>query len=454
MKKTGLIFFYWLGLLLATMSLFSCRKSSEEFITSGGESLSFSKDSLYFDTLFSTVGSATQRLIVRNPNKNAVRIQHIYLGGGDNSPYDLIINGQVSNAVENLEILGKDSIYILVKVLIDPQSQTLPYLVEDSIVFSWNNKVQQVPLLAHGQDANFYVNTSVACNTTWNDPKPYVLYGKVMVPAGCTLTLAKGVTVYVHPEASMEIAGTLLTQGTKDSLVRFQTDRLDNSFKNLPGQWEGLLFKNTSTGNQLLYTQINNAVHGIRVEANADGDTLAELSLGQCVIKNCSKEALEAGPADIYLYNSLLYNSPYHLVKMSTGGNFYADYCTFANYSYDFFRETEALYFSNIGNDFKGQFRNCIVWGDKTSELTLVNNPVQTWTIGVHSCHLKTSASLAGNGNQLNTDPLFVNPVLDQFALQATSTARNNAVTLPGISQDLAGSIRNMVNPDRGAYEE
>ena len=59
--------------------------------------LEFSVDTLMFDTIFTTVGSTTQRLKVYNPYQENVLISRIRLAGGDFSNFRLNINGQMEN---------------------------------------------------------------------------------------------------------------------------------------------------------------------------------------------------------------------------------------------------------------------------------------------------------------------------------------------------------------------
>src|SRR4051812_36217816 len=123
---------------LFLLNLLACSRKDEELSTSPSDRLSFSEDTVFFDTLFTTVGSITKRLIVHNPNKNKVRVSQILLAGGSNSSYSVIINGRTGNRINDLEILGKDSVYILISVKIDPSNQNLPFLVSDSLIFDTN----------------------------------------------------------------------------------------------------------------------------------------------------------------------------------------------------------------------------------------------------------------------------------------------------------------------------
>ena len=63
---------------------YSCEK--EEFNTSINANLAFSTDTILFDTIFTTIGSSTQRFKVRNPYNENIKISSISLAGGESSP--------------------------------------------------------------------------------------------------------------------------------------------------------------------------------------------------------------------------------------------------------------------------------------------------------------------------------------------------------------------------------
>ena len=59
--------------LVTVISLmFSCRK--DEINTDTSVTLSFSADTILFDTVFATFGSTTKRLKIYNPNSNPINI--------------------------------------------------------------------------------------------------------------------------------------------------------------------------------------------------------------------------------------------------------------------------------------------------------------------------------------------------------------------------------------------
>ena len=63
----------------------SCRQDFE-FTASTG-TLTFSKDTVYLDTVFSTIGSSTYTLKVYNPSDTDILIPRLKLSEGQNSNY-------------------------------------------------------------------------------------------------------------------------------------------------------------------------------------------------------------------------------------------------------------------------------------------------------------------------------------------------------------------------------
>ncbi|MBN1199267.1 MAG: hypothetical protein JXA23_07940, partial [Bacteroidales bacterium] len=60
-------------LLAAVITFFSsCKK--DKIDTAPSSTLSFSTDTLFFDTVFTTIGSVTQRLVVYNTNDGILQI--------------------------------------------------------------------------------------------------------------------------------------------------------------------------------------------------------------------------------------------------------------------------------------------------------------------------------------------------------------------------------------------
>ncbi|MCK5207802.1 MAG: hypothetical protein KAQ79_07275, partial [Cyclobacteriaceae bacterium] len=143
-KKTLFNPVYCFILCIVGFSIFNCKPEEETIDFDFTNGLEFSTDTILFDTVFTGVGSATKRLKVFNPSQNALKISSIKLGGGNSSSYKILVNGTEPNNSEDLLILGKDSILILIEVFIDPQDEDSPYLINDSIIFETNGITQQV----------------------------------------------------------------------------------------------------------------------------------------------------------------------------------------------------------------------------------------------------------------------------------------------------------------------
>ena len=74
---------YLLFLYIAPALFSSCKK--DLITTNPADKLSFSTDTLTFDTVFTTLGSTTLYFTVRNPNNKKIVVSNIQLAGGDGS---------------------------------------------------------------------------------------------------------------------------------------------------------------------------------------------------------------------------------------------------------------------------------------------------------------------------------------------------------------------------------
>ena len=119
-----------------------------------GVKLEFSADTIMFDTVFTTLTSSSRSFTVRNTTGSPVEVD-IALAGGKQSYYSINVDGVPGTEFHNVEIPAHDSIFVFVKVNINPTNQNLPYLVTDSILFYQKNRTQSVQLVACGQDAHF-----------------------------------------------------------------------------------------------------------------------------------------------------------------------------------------------------------------------------------------------------------------------------------------------------------
>ncbi|MCQ2347405.1 MAG: hypothetical protein MJZ92_05715, partial [Paludibacteraceae bacterium] len=225
------------------LCLTSCRE--EQFTDDPACRLAFSMDTVRFDTVFTTVGSATMQLMVRNPNANALRISRIWLDNG--KYFHVNIDGENdSSYFHNVEIRGGDSLYVFLNLYIDPQASDAPVLVEDAMHFLVNENVQTIHLEAYGQNVNKIKSASHVSmfdHYTFTAERPYLIYDTLVIKD--SLTLEAGARLYFHLGAAIYVEGNVSVQGTLAEPVILRGDRLDNLFDSVPyryaaGQWGGL----------------------------------------------------------------------------------------------------------------------------------------------------------------------------------------------------------------------
>ncbi len=441
-------------------ALVGCRPDEEILDPGFKGGLTFSTDTLRFDTLFSTVGSTSKRIQAFNASNNALNISHISLGMGQQSPYSITVNGIKAKSVTDQLILGGDSLLILVEVRVDPKDEDLPYLVKDSIVFETNGVLQDIKLVSWGQDAIFLGDEILDCNTTWTAERPIVLYKSVLVDSLCELNVLAGARIYASFNAFLYVRGSIRAHGTASQRILFRNDRLEPIFEYAPGQWGGIFFLEGTGNNQLDFVTIKNAQYGVRLGA-PDSDTIPDLILRNTVIENMSRSGIISFSSDLYAVNTLVDNCKDFTVANIGGGNYTYDHCTFSNNGFTFFRENPSFAITdNIPLD-NGQIItenvflsaiNTIIHGNLSEEILINNNGGATIELLVAHSMLTTQMNeFNGNNNILNDDPRFINPFNYNYRLDTLSPAKDTGLNL-GILYDLDSALRDD-QPDIGAYE-
>ena len=114
----------WLVLLasLTGMALNGCQR--EVWDSNPDHALRLSTDTLFFDTVFTTVGSITLPLKVYNDYDGTLLIDEISLESGVVSQYRINVNGapltNPAQPVRDVPLQPGDSMYVFVEVTVDP----------------------------------------------------------------------------------------------------------------------------------------------------------------------------------------------------------------------------------------------------------------------------------------------------------------------------------------------
>lgn len=423
--------------------LWSCNQ--EDFYVNPDAKLEFATDTVTFDTVFTSIGSVTKWFTVSNPQRQSVNISNVFLAGGKNSPFRLNINGKAVNDDFDMEIAAGDSIFIFVEVTIDPTGQNNPMVFQDSVVFNLNGNMQDVDLIAFGQDFHLY-NGEVLKTQHWKNDKPYLIYNSVLVDSLETLTIEPGCRIHFHKGSGMFVKGTLNARGTFEEKITFAGDRLEKSYADVPGQWGafnilsnnsirfygGLHFLVGSKDNVLDWTIIKNANKGIQIDSMGFSENPV-LTISNSKIENMTLNCIDARTTFIKASNCVFANSGSYTVALLFGGDYEFNHCTVANYYREATRKEPALVMNNYFEynkltysfDFKAAFGNCIIYGSNTNEIVTDSDGAGSFLYSFKNCLVNTTLSSGFENSLFNKDPLFVNIPENNFAIDSLSPAKN-----------------------------
>lgn len=411
---------YVIVLSVMPMILLSCEQ--ESFVRDGGEvQLAFSIDTVAFDTVFTTMGTATQKVTVYNRSDDNLILSSVTLEKGRTSRFRLNVDGDTSMVAHDVEIEAGDSIFVFVQANINPNDEQSPFLVEDAVSFS---NGQRLPLTAWGRNAVYHITPRDSVwlrigSETWTDSLPHVVVGNVLVSEDCTLRLTAGAEVHFATNAMLIVdsAARLLVQGTAERPVLLTSLRHDGWYRFLPGQWQTVWFYNYSTGNMIDHAVIENATGGLRCYPGA------QLTVSNSILRNISDCAIIGQGATVTGNNLLVYDCLAGFTALM-GGSYDFRRCTFANYwSYNA-RKIETIVLSNqmltsagvVGGALtKADFVDCIIWGTRSPEVLLSED--ERWPFNYRFMH-----SIV-RGGEWDEDPLFTNPHEDDYTLQEGSPA-------------------------------
>jgi hypothetical protein len=466
---------------LTVLQLQSCRL--DEFDTSPDLRLSFNTDSLIFDTVFTTVGSSTRFFKIHNRQDKRVNISYIELAGGIHSYFRINVDGRSGIRIKDVEIGARDSLFVFVEVTVDPTGQDLPLVISDSIIFHLNHNVQDVKLIAWGQDANFikpnitnpetgFSYHLIREDAVWSGSKPYIIYGYVFISPGVTLKIEKGTRVHLHnrsamiffPESSLKIEGTLEEQ------VVIQGDRLEPGYRELPGQWGYIWLLPGSRNHEINYAVIKNGTKGIVMDS-IGSLSAPTLKISNAIVKNMEHTGLELNGAWVDAHNLVVSNCRVHAIVARFGGNYNFRHVTVANY-YNLpgtVRQTPSVIINNYYRDSLGRvhirpiekafFGNSIIYGNLPDEVLLDFYPENSvvnfsFDYSLIRTTLHQSFSSHFQNGLFSQNPLFINHGISDVRLQENSPAigTGSHVIAADIPVDLLGNTR-LERVDMGAYQ-
>ncbi len=456
-------------LSVVVMQFTQCRK--DKILSDASAKLSFSTDTLLFDTIFTTLGSTTKLFKIYNTNNQKMIISSIQLAKGTQSMFRINVDGSAGVSFNNIEIEGKDSLFVFVEVTIDPNGGINPMVVEDKVNFVTNGNAQTVVLNAFGQDAYFHVNEIITTNTTWATDKPHVIYNYCAVDSAINLTIPGGGQIHGYKNSVLYIyKGSLNVQGTIGNEVVFKQARTEDfllsNVDSTAGQWRGIYFLAPKLS-QMDFAIIENATIGIQIDtttSNADSVILQNVR-----IDNSSFASLVTQGANIYANSCLFGNAASYSAFISLGGSAYFEHCTFANY-WNSQRNTAIVvlkdYYEASTNNIqyrpfnKATIKNSIIYGPNDTELvldTLSRSLTNVAPVFLLDHTLIKYEDPVSNGAYFNScwkndDPSFSDANFWDFHSSASAVNNKGGTTNP--IMDLDGNARNISGNDLGCYNE
>lgn len=475
-------------LLLTAISIVACKRNV--ISTKDNIQLTFSVDTVFFDTLFTGFNSSTKAIKVYNPENQTISIDRIELAGGTPSPFRINVDGQSGILHENIELAPEDSLFIFLENTMSTIDETNPFIVQDSILFQVNSVdyQQDLDIVAWGQDAHYYSlsngNNIIFNDTTWTNDKPHVIFGQLWVDSAATLTIQEGTQIHVHNNGIFGIykEGQVIANGSFENPIVFQGTRLEFAYEEIAGQWRGIYMHRLSYNNSFNNVIIKNAQIGIQIDqlpSELESGTIFNhglaynLFLNNSHIRNISSIGLWGIAGAVQGNNSIISNCGQHLLTASWGGAYQFRHCTFANYWTANFKETPAVIINdfhpyvNVGTNTIDStiFANSIITGNEEIELVHSLESESNLDIGYLNVIAKTDTSfkmLENNtyvnfsGSIENENNLFIDKSEDYHLGENSECIDAGDINLNNdhfiLNSDKDGIIRSG-NVDIGAFE-
>lgn len=485
-------FFYTLTLLSFLLPFVSCDRP-ENFEPRGP--LTFTNDSIIFDTIFTTISSPTQRLYIFNSSGNNTLIENIKIATGENSEFQMTVDGRKGQSLDNFEIAKDDSIIAFFSMKAQPKEGDRNLI--DQLIIKVGQTTYNITLFARVLDAYVWRDTTIDCsNFHVPTDKPIVVDGYIYVPQECTLKIPAGTQMYFTAKrnkyfdffSQIFVKGTLIINEEGGKEVLLTSLRLEKNYKEQAGQWRGIIIADSSKGSIINRAIIKNAVYGAYVDSTSN-DFSPKLTVKNSEIRNMSSYGLLGVGKGNYLandqpsiraYNTVISRCGQSCVATVWGGSYEFTHCTFYNdREFNFNRSQPAVGYNNYRRDennpniirqvYNGKFivQNCILWGTNDDEfaqdiakydgfetiLNIDNNIIKTKL---------TAEKISGKNNILNANPLFKDIGKFDFTLKENSPGIAKGMPLIELAApfevrnelnlDIARNVRDQQIPDAGAY--
>ena len=387
-----------LVLLLPLAVLTGCRE--ETLSHDSSLRIEFSCSKLSFDTVFTTIGSATKQVMVYNHNASAVELSQVWLDNGSSSYFHINLDGENSlDRMGGMRIRGGDSLFMFVRIEVDPQNVNTPVNISDALHILVNGNTCTLDLEAIGQDV---VKLRAATgrridsiNAHLNADKPYLLYDSLCVSG--TFLMDAGARLYMHDKATLVLNGDVQLNGTLTNNVSILGDRIDRLFDSVPyayaaGGWNGIFLtpkQGTQPTYNIRYASITSGTNGLIILCK-DKTLRPTLHLHNSRIHNHSQYGVVLDNVDDSIVNCEISNCADHCLYLGGGNHVLVHTTVAAFYNHTTVRiqatprkDVPAVMIDNKPDDDQADnctwMLNCLVAGTRLRCLEFADTPADPY---------------------------------------------------------------------------
>ena len=366
------------AMTVATAATVAC-SDDDNFSANPRNLLTFSCDTVFMDTVFSKTPSSTKTFWVYNNSSSGIRCSKIRLEKGNQTGFRINVNGVFLGEKQGYQIIDEeirrgDSLRVFVELTSPENGQQTPQEITDMLIFNHESGVEQkVALSAWSWDIKKLRRPVISRDTVIADR--LLIDDTLRIEYGATMTLSAGTTLFMNANACIEVFGTLHSLGEPGKEVTIRGSRLDRMFDYLPydgvsGQWKGIVFRNSSFGNILEYTDIHSACDALVCDSSSTDSE--KLFISSSTIHNNKGYGLYAENCNISIENSLFSNALMDCIALA-GGQTSINNCTIAQFYPFTANRGYALLFSNTTetatyNQSSMLVRNSIITGYSKDE--------------------------------------------------------------------------------------
>lgn len=330
------------------------------------EGVSFSVDTVRFDTVMHSRVSSIRRVSLRNRSNQPVWLKRIWLEGSRSDAFHVVVDG-----VRLCDFTGATI----------PRNDSLVFVLSQYTEEYTADVFEQLDVCVEVVVASDTLSLPVrGWNAGWSELQ-HAISSDVVIPKGgiryveqqaevqntATLIIEPGATLIFGDGARLLVWGRLVARGAVDARVSFLPQRMEPYYMRKPGQWTGVVVEAGSRGVELLHTDVRCAVVGLQVKGKPNKETV---SLENCRILYSSLDGVQlSGGVEATVKGSILGQNYRHGVAL-VGAKADLTHCTVCVESMPPHSQLgEGLWLDDGDGKAEITLFNSILWGDRVSEV-------------------------------------------------------------------------------------